>query len=479
MLMSMRCRFASRAATTLIPTLLLALVAILPSPSLAQGETASATPETLMVHKHFGRAAAEVVGINALVWAYDRYIRPFPEDEKQGEGFRISFNSWWENIKNGFEWDDNNFSTNQFAHPYHGSLYFNAARANGYDFWESMPFSFMGSIIWEYFGETHNPSINDWVATSVGGIAVGEALWRFSSVILDNEKSGSGRGWREVGALAVNPMRGVNRIFTGEFKKVHANPPDRLPNFFGSEIEVGLRTVGQDRIWDADTTRVYINFDFRYGDPFRGDINKPFDSFDFGLQINFADESVIGRGQAKGLLAGTTISESENSQHILAAYHHYDYVNNRAYQFGGQSIGASLLSRFPSRRENGLELRTRLHLNGMILGATKSDYLSLSGREYDYGPGLGFKFDAGLSRRNVSLFYVSHEQYYIKTINGTDSDHNLSITRARLTVPIWGMYGIGLDYQLYLRESLYTEFADVSQRSPEFRVFLFSQPAGS
>ena len=45
--------------------------------------------------------------------------------------------SWWANLQSGFNWDDDVFGVNQVAHPYHGSLYFNAARSSGYDFWGS------------------------------------------------------------------------------------------------------------------------------------------------------------------------------------------------------------------------------------------------------------------------------------------------------------------------------------------------------
>ena len=42
----------------------------------------------------------------------------------------------------GFEWDDNNFATNHFLHPYHGAVYFTGARANGYTFWAINPAPF-------------------------------------------------------------------------------------------------------------------------------------------------------------------------------------------------------------------------------------------------------------------------------------------------------------------------------------------------
>ena len=65
----------------------------------------SALIDTFIVKKNFTRAAVEVVGINTLIWFYDRYIR----EGGTNPGFRIGFNSWSENLTNGFEWDDNSF----------------------------------------------------------------------------------------------------------------------------------------------------------------------------------------------------------------------------------------------------------------------------------------------------------------------------------------------------------------------------------
>ena len=237
----------------------------------------SALGDTFFVKKNPLRTSVEVVGVNTLIWFYDRYIR----EGGTNPGFRISFNSWAENLANGFEWDDNSFTTNQFAHPYHGSLYFNAARSNGYSFWESIPWTFGGSFLWEYFFEVHHPSMNDWIATSMGGVTMGEMLHRLSLTVWDNTATGSGRNWREVGGFVINPMGGLNRLIDGDWGRVYANSPDRLPLNFRSQMDLGIRTVADDRLWSTDTTRVYAKFEWEYGDMFFGDMGKPFDYFDF------------------------------------------------------------------------------------------------------------------------------------------------------------------------------------------------------
>ena len=129
--------------------------------------------------KHPWKAAIETFGINAFVQSFDRFVL--------NEDFaKISFNSIEHNIKNGFVWDNDQFSTNLFAHPYHGGLYFNAARSNGMNFWESIPFSFCGSLMWETTCEVEPPAMNDLIATTVGGVCIGEVTYRISDLILDD-----------------------------------------------------------------------------------------------------------------------------------------------------------------------------------------------------------------------------------------------------------------------------------------------------
>lgn len=61
---------------------------------------------------------------------------------------KITPKTWWANMQDGFEWDLDDFVVNQFGHPYQGSNYFNAGRANGLSFWESAGITALGSGTW-------------------------------------------------------------------------------------------------------------------------------------------------------------------------------------------------------------------------------------------------------------------------------------------------------------------------------------------
>ena len=100
----------------------------------------------LAIHskKHFWRAAGETFGFNIGLWAFDRYVL-------KGHYAYISWNTIKENFRHGFEWDDDHLHTNMFDHPYNGSIFFNAGRSNGFNFWQSELFAISGSAMWEMF----------------------------------------------------------------------------------------------------------------------------------------------------------------------------------------------------------------------------------------------------------------------------------------------------------------------------------------
>jgi hypothetical protein len=414
----------------------------------------------------FLRTTLEMVGFNFIMTLYGKHIMK-PEDH----GFDVDFDSIRENLKNGFEWDDNSFSANNFRHPYQGSLYFGGARANGYDFFEASMFAFAGSWLFEYAGEAHHPSINDWINTAVGGMTIGESLYRLSDMVLDNTATGSGRIWRELGGFAFSPMRGVNRVLTGEAFEVHANPPNRIPGFFGADFRFGLRTLGEKNLWTSKSTKSFFSFDMTYGNPFEVTRGKPFDHFTFGMQVNFANRPHgIGWFESRGMLYAGDVVKTETSHHIFGSFIHFDYIDNEAYTYGGQSLSFSYLSRFRASERFGAVMD--FHLQYIILGAAKSDYFSLSGREYDYGPGVGYKFGAHFWLNKYEFLSLWHEGHLVHSINGNKADHFVNLTRVKLDYPVRGFIGIGADYILYMADRYYRDYPDVHAKNPELRLYM-------
>ncbi|WP_185960584.1 DUF3943 domain-containing protein [Pedobacter westerhofensis] len=172
--------------------------------------------DTLFVpKKNFLRAATELFVVQLLPWSYDKYIA-------KGEWAKLDINSIQRNLNpRNWEWDDNSFKTNQFGHPYHGNLYYNTFRSNGYSFWQSVPAAFAGSFVWEVAAETNKFAPNDFINTSLGGIALGEMTHRIAGKIVNNRARGAKRQMQEVFGFLVNPVNGANRLISGEWGRVH------------------------------------------------------------------------------------------------------------------------------------------------------------------------------------------------------------------------------------------------------------------
>ena len=457
----------------MLKRLVLSLALLAPNltrPAQAQTAPPPAGADTTWVPppaKNFTRAALEVTGVNVGIWLWCRYIR----EGGTNTGFRIGIQSWKDNLLNGFEWDDNHFNTNQLAHPYHGSMYFCSARANGYDYWESTAFSFAGSAMWEYFGEVHNASINDWIATGYGGVAMGEMLHRFSEMVLDNRAQGSERTWREIGGLLVNPMGGINRLITGEMARVGPNPRGHNPERFRAALQGGARFTGEETL--TDTTRVFMRLRGVYGDQAGGECRVPFETFSFDVQLNPGDKGAFGRAQIRGLLRSWETSRSERTASYFALVNDYDYIDNWAYTYGGQSLGASIFAR---RKSEAWTLDAGLTGNWIILAGTSSDYPSFTGRTYDYGPGVGAKFFAGVRRRGHSLLLLQSDLYHLRIMNGTAANHTVLENRLTLGFPLRGPLALGAEYSVYNAERRYADYPDVSKRAPQLTAYLAWDP---
>ncbi|MGE5802439.1 MAG: DUF3943 domain-containing protein, partial [Gemmatimonadota bacterium] len=179
-------------------------------------------------------AVAEAALINVFVNRVDAWA--FQQDWA-----RSGTRAWMKNLRLGWEWDEDAFPTNMFAHPYHGGLYFNAGRSNGLNYFESVPIAFFGSWTWEYLGETYRPSLNDWFMTSFGGITLGEMFHRLGATIRDNRATGFNRTIREIGALPIDPIGGFNRLVRGQWKGLGPNPPEHDPGAYVLRLGGGIR----------------------------------------------------------------------------------------------------------------------------------------------------------------------------------------------------------------------------------------------
>ena len=442
------------------------------------------------VPRSWGWATAQMLGINLTASMINEYVR--------NQNFtQISPRSWLDNFETGFTWDDNTFRGNQLIHPWNGAAYFNAARTNGIGFWGSAAMSIVGSQVWECCGETHPMSWNDMVSTGLGGIARGEWAYRLGNAIIDNTKK-EGRVWREIAAFPVNPVGQFNRMVSGRATKVQGNPEDPYdwrPPSLGLQVMAGARVIGEGSSISENTKAYgFAAGDVQYGNPFSNTRRRPYDRFDTTWQLNIGDSTPVGELTIRGDLASWPLGKAEAPTHVLAIIQDFDYIDNEAYQFGGQSFGAALYSGYGMLRKT--RLVTRLVAYGTAGAAVNADYSFLAEvanreryREYDYGAGFGFGAEALVTRKGRPILDVRNRYSYIDVKNGSlwnpdlnddgelygsDANHQVHRFRARLNVPITRELGIGAEWNLFYRDSKYSLEAlqDRTQRNPEARLFL-------
>ena len=412
---------------------------------------------------------------------------------------QISPRSFWANLEEGFTYDDNKFKTNQLVHPMNGAMYYNAARANGIDFWGSSAMSIAGAFVWECCGETHPMSFNDMVSTGIGGIARGEVMYRVSSLILDNTKRGWGRAGQEAGAFLMSPVRGFNRALSGDMSEVKGNPVhpyDYRPDF-QLFLRAGARVIGEgESISENTNTYGFFEWTLAYGDPWDPENRRPYDRFDVAMQSNIGDKTRVGRLLIRGDLWSKLVSDN----HSLSLQQDFDYIDNEAYEYGGQSLGPALVSRF--ELSDTMRLMTRAQAYFILLGAVNSELSFLADvanqeriREYDYGPGAGGSLELYLLRKGFPLLVARYRGSYINVSNGSvynndtaelglESSHGIQQAQLKLEIPVFRHLAIGADGSVFFRRSHF-DFAGsgvppeigvgrrtITQRNPEARVFL-------
>ena len=385
----------------------------------------------------------------------------------------VDFETWSRNLRLGWEWDEDAFSTNMFGHPYQGASYFNAGRANGLSYWESVPLAVFGSWTWEHFGETYRPSLNDFFMTTFGGISVGEMTHRVAATIRDEEARGAERLTRELIALVVNPVGGFDRLFRGEWARVGPNPPEHDPGAFAYGYNMGVRNVYEDSTGIGNFAPTLL-IDVGYGDPFERPYREPFDVFSMHLQFSLGG-GWLNTLQTSGRLYQAGLpSWGTHVRHAFSVDHRFDYLNNPVYRFGGQNIEIGILSRFPL--PGGFSLRTRLAGSLLVMGAISAPPSTLSGsddeRTYDFGPGVGAVFGAALARGGTTYLELYNRAEYLHSVSGTPANHLIAFTGLKGTLRLYHNFGVGFYLSADTRTSRYTDRPDITRQFLETRVFV-------
>ncbi|MBK8982872.1 MAG: DUF3943 domain-containing protein [Ignavibacteria bacterium] len=407
----------------------------------------------------------EAAGMNIGLSLFNNYV-------SGAEFAKISFKSVRHNLDTGFVWDDDVFVVNQFGHPFHGSIYFNTARSTGFSYWESIPFAFGGSLMWEMFMETDPPQTNDILQTTLGGTMVGEMTYRLSSLILDESTSGPNRIVRETISTILNPARGFNRLISGDmFRRTPANVNDVFP--VTSRLNVGYAGINPSSSVNFDKSHLMVELLFIYGKEIGKDKEyNPFEFFriraGFDAGKNDAPSTWIS---AYGLITAKNILKKKDAKTLVfGVFHDYDYYYNTIIKLGTQSVGVGLIYN-TTETKSKIRMLGSLHTNFVAMGALNSIYQKGPNRNYDYTIGNKTMLEMGVNYKFVN-FLLEYRFYYLYTVNGFPGHSIFGVLNPKLLVNVYKGVGIGAEYLFYHRHGTFENVADYNKRISEQRLYL-------
>ena len=407
--------------------------------------------------KKFWRAGTEWFLAQAFPASFNRFITKDPYSY-------ISFQNFLDHQRlSAWDWDDNQFTTNQIDHPFHGQIYFNAFRSNGYNFYQSSLATVAGSYIWETAGETQHPSINDLVNTTFGGILLGEMMHRVSRNILARSRNGHNRIGNEIVATLVNPVSGLNRWLDGKWGKKVDDYFVVDSSIISAEVDAGIRRFDakDGDFLNKGKNAFYGRLRFKYSN---GDHNykRPFDQFSVNLELGNGDSSFINAVNVHALLYGAKFFKSQRGNHYGTLNAHYDFYNNDAFFYGAQSLNYNWLSEFRYKKGNRLNLS--VGAGAVVLAAVPDPYLLYgASRNYNYGPGASYRFKGELMLLNTFLLSADYNGGVFFTISGTDSYYVLHGLNVEGSLRLYKRWSINLssgyfNLQGHFRDQQYPDF---------------------
>ncbi len=400
---------------------------------------------------------------NISTFLIDRYIFNYNFS-------RVGFNSWNHNLKTGWEWDQDRFGMNYFFHPFSGGMYFNAARANGYSFFESVPFAFLGSLEWEYFGETTLPSYNDFINTPINGTFLGEVFYRLGSNILDDQTSGLNRFSRELAVAIMTPTRFFSRLLQGEVfrtttEEVYQKEPLNLT------LSAGYHRVNQGNSNEVASNSFNFNLHMDYGNPFEKRPRKPFDYFKLRTDLDFGvGRKIIDNITGYGILFGSNV-QTGNLEMLAGLFQHMNFFDNKTFELGTIAFGPGIISKLPLSKSSSIytNLLPSIVPFGGLSGRHGPDTLQV--RDYDYAGGAEIKLESNFNFGGwTSLTFIGY-YWWLHTYVGTAGNSYITLLKPRITFNIFNNLSIGFEHLIYYSDRFPNGLKSVHSVRTEQKIF--------
>lgn len=444
------------------------------SPEQQRAPTAFGAPEPSPV-LNWGEGHGKSLWVPAFdIVLFDVLLNLYNREFSGVTDYDSDFDSLKDNLGGKWVYDSDRFDINQIGHPYQGSMYHGFARSAGQGFWTAMGITALGSAAWEVAGEITPPSVNDQITTSLGGSFLSEPLFRMASLLLE---SGQGRPgfWRELGAAALSPSTGFNRLAFG----------DRFDGVFRSHdpavytrIDVGANIASDvdssvNRRAGSDTEPAVpqsyrtgegvADFTIAYGLPGKPGYTyeRPFDYFHF--QFTAVTSNALENVMTRGLLIGTDYAMGDAVRGIWGLYGTYDYIAPQIFRVSASGLGLGTTMQWWLTQKVAL-------LGTVIAGAGYGSAGTARGgsdSERDYRSGVTAQGLVALRLNfgdRVSLDLTARD-YRVTDVATDDDEGHEEIFRAdaSLTFRVYNLHGITLKYVYSQRDASYPEARSIDQ----------------
>jgi hypothetical protein len=405
--------------------------------------------------------AAEIIVMDTGINLANR-LGPDPDS------YRVTAESIRRNLHSKWVIDDDPFQVNQFLHPYQGSLYHGIARSTGFNYWQSMAYTFAGSAMWEIFGETTRPSKNDQVATGIGGTFLGEPLFRMARVLLTPHDRKPGF-WRVLGATVISPPAGINHMLLLDRAAAEIPTSGAVSDL---RFQVGAAGPVSQSVSDREARRLShplagVSIDYGFPGSANYEHKRPFDYFTMGATVSWADG--IETVWTRGLVAGRDYGSGTRGRGVWGLYGNYDYFTSAPFRFSTTAV--SLGTTGQVRLLPAVALHASA-LAGLGYSSAQSVDATLD-RDYHYGLGPSVQMSAKLIGGDRAAVDVTARGYYLGRIGAIETGERDRIFRIEgsAALRLFGPNAVAVKYIHSQRHAALSGFPNLVQNGETIGVF--------
>jgi hypothetical protein len=318
--------------------------------------------------------------------------------------------------------------------------------------------------------ENETPSINDFIVTTTGGIALGEIFHRMYVVL-----NGMSSPLRFFKAL-FSPVDALNDIF---FKNSPRSGYSALyldETYIRSGAGVFLSRMDEQRQGTDDIIMFsqFLDLNIVYGEPYTMNVTVPYQNFELYTRFNFAYPAYSIDFFSNGDLYTLGLWETANHESALSLNLHYDFMIGSLIHFSGNALGLTYKSHHQLPRN--WDLSFKLHTSWVFLGA--SEYIPIwygnvsyadpeeEHRKYDLGMGGGIKAYVNLGHPIIGTFNITLRTYMLGTIagavpeNGSDGFSLIGTGNISYEKPLTADWSIGVMASGYIKYGTYINAPD-------------------